>query len=126
MEKQRINAVGFKGELRKCLNCGDVKIWDYPNQRKCPYPTNSKRLLHRWRPIQNLTNEEEESIDKQIEEDKKVKHRKQIIINSEEDFIKAVNPKVASVPLFDNKQLNSGEAIPPTSKDEGIRNGRII
>ena len=66
----RINSVGFKGQFRKCANCGDVKIWDYPNQRPCPSPINPEKPRHRWRPIKKLTKEEEESIKYQIEIDK--------------------------------------------------------
>lgn len=79
----RVNAVGFKGECRKCISCGDVKIWDYPNERKCP---NGKR--HKWRPIasDDLTGEENDSIDRQVKWDEQnVKHKPQIIINNEED-----------------------------------------
>ncbi len=64
----KVNSVGYKGQLRKCLACGDVKIWDYPNVRKCPTGKN-----HRWRPIKesDLTEEENKSIDEQIEYDEK-------------------------------------------------------
>lgn len=72
MENKRVNVVGFKGECRKCVNCGDVKIWDYPNERRCPYPLNPKRPRHRWRPINKLTKEEQESIDRQIEYETKM------------------------------------------------------
>ena len=60
---KRINSVEYKGECRKCASCGDVKIWDYPNIRKCP---NGKR--HKCRPIDvdDLSKKEESSIEKQI------------------------------------------------------------
>ena len=62
----RANSVGCKGELRRCIACGDVKIWDYPNVRKCPTGKN-----HKWRPIEesDLTKEENKSIDEQIKYD---------------------------------------------------------
>ena len=69
----RVNSVEYKGELRRCVSCGDVKIWDYPNQRKCPTGKN-----HKWRPInkEDLTEEENKSIDEQIKFDEEnVKHR---------------------------------------------------
>ncbi len=63
MEK-RINSIEGKGSCRKCESCGDVKIWDYPNLRKCP---NGKR--HRWRHVDDLSLKEKDSIQKQIEKD---------------------------------------------------------
>lgn len=68
-----VNSVGYKGQLRKCLACGDVKIWDYPNMRNCPTGKN-----HRWRPIKesDLTREEEKSIVDQVNYDEEhVKHK---------------------------------------------------
>ena len=66
-QTKRINEVEFKGSCRKCAYCGDVKIWDYPNQRKCPSGKN-----HRWRHIDTdkLSEEEDRSIDEQIKIDK--------------------------------------------------------
>ncbi len=72
----RVDAVGFKGQLRKCFNCGDVKIWDYPNQRPCPYPTSFGKPRHKWRPIKKLNREEKKSIDEQVEIDEKRRKRK--------------------------------------------------
>jgi len=80
---KKVNSVEFKGSCRKCLICGDVKIWDYPNLRKCPSGKN-----HKWRHIDSdkLTELERKSIDEQVEYDNKnVKHRKQLVFNSEED-----------------------------------------
>jgi len=73
MTNKRVNSVGYKGQLRKCIICGDVKIWDYPNQRKCP---SGKR--HKWRPMEDkdLTDLENASIDRQVKWDNdNVKHR---------------------------------------------------
>lgn len=69
---KRVNSIGFKGQCRKCISCGDVKIWDYPNIRKCPNGKN-----HKWRPVSSdsLNEEENKSIKEQIELDKKVKHK---------------------------------------------------
>jgi len=86
MENKRINEVGFKGQLRKCTDCGDVKIWDYPNERQCPEAINPNRPRHRWRPIKDewLSEEENKSIDRQVEADKKINHRCSIIYNHKE------------------------------------------
>ncbi len=68
-----VNSVEYKGSTRKCLACGDVKIWDYPNMRNCPTGKN-----HRWRTIKetDLTKEENKSIDEQINYDlENVKHK---------------------------------------------------
>lgn len=74
---KRINKVGFKAELRKCLDCGDVKIWDYPNKRKCPSAINPNRPRHRWRPTKWdwLSREEKKSIEGQIEADREIKSK---------------------------------------------------
>jgi hypothetical protein len=76
---KRVNEVGFKGQLRICFNCGDVKIWDYPNERRCPNGKN-----HKWRPTKwtELTGIEKSSIDRQIAFDtKNFKHRSSVIYN---------------------------------------------
>lgn len=80
----RVNVVEYKGELRKCLDCKDVKIWDYPNERSCPQAINPDRPRHRWRPYKEgwMTEEEKQSIDSQIEADKKVNHRSQTIFTN--------------------------------------------
>ncbi len=71
----RVDAIGFKGQLRKCFNCGDVKIWDYPNERPCPNPINLQKPRHRWRSIIKLNKEDEESIDRQVEKDKTLRRK---------------------------------------------------
>ena len=65
---KRIDSIEGKGSCRRCEYCGDVKIWDYPNLRKCP---SGKR--HKWRHknVEDLNFKEKDSIQKQIESNKK-------------------------------------------------------
>ena len=62
----RIDEVIGKGTCRICLECGDVKIWDYANERKCPL--NNR---HKWRHIDydKLSEDERNSIDEQVKRD---------------------------------------------------------